>query len=424
MNRFMSLILAFILSGSFLVPVHAAEEGSLENFKEVYQYGDNTFADISDGLWYGKYVAKAYAIGLVQGRDGNVFGPGDPVTLAETVTLAARLHNIYHGGSGVFEQSEPWYRVYVDYALAKGIINGELDWEAEATRRDFAAILCRSLPASALTAISEVPDGAIPDVAASAPSAGEIYRLYRAGVLTGSDAEGTFYPDTNIARSAVAAIVSRMALQNMRVAFSLNPYKGPELPAREAKGEDYFSDACILGNSLVEGIRIYSGLKTMTYYSFTGMTVISAVSGSNYVLNSGWYGSALDAMAQYDYGKVYIELGINEIGFPVETFCQRYGEIIDRIKLDQPDADIYILSLTPVSRYKDSQGTFTMARVNAYNEGLLALAAEKEVYYINCCSTLAGDDGFLASGDTWDGVHFNIPKYAQWEELIRTHYAD
>ncbi len=403
----------------------SASGDGLDNFYDKYEYNDELFADISDGYWYGKYVAKVFALGLMEGRGENIFAPDDPVTIAETITMAARLHDIYSGGSGEFRRSEPWYKVYTDYALDNGILTSD-DWDynAATTRRDFAAILCAAFPEEAFNVISKVGDGAVPDIDMDDPAAEPIYRLYRAGVLTGSDAKGSFFPDDNISRSAVAAIISRMAIRSMRVEFTLRSYRGPEPPVQDLAGDEFFSDACIIGNSLVEGIRIYSGLKTMTYYSCTGMTAISAVSGHDFRLASGSYGSAMDAMAEKQFSKVYIELGINEIGFPVDTFIDYYKRVIDRVQLAQPNADIYILSLTPVSRSKDAQGTFTMARVNAYNEGLMQLAWDEECYYLDCVTPLVDESGFLAPGDTWDGVHFNIPKYSEWEHIIRTRYAD
>ncbi len=407
-------------------PLGAAAAGpGLDNFYNKYEYREGLFRDVESGFWYGQYVAKVYALGLMQGRDTSIFAPGETITIAETITLAARLHNIYNGGDGVFEPSEPWYQTYVDYALENGIIHTDKwGYFASATRRRFVSIIAAAMPAGEFAVISDVPDNMIPDIKNTDHAAGAIYRLYRAGVLTGSDVLGTFHPEEYITRSAVAAIVSRMADKSLRVEFSLNPYKGPEPPMQPVAGDDFFADACILGNSLVEGIRIYSGLKSMTYYSYTGMTVISAASNKNYILNSGYYGTALDAMAQHDYSKVYIELGINEIGFPVETFTAYYRKIIERIQADQPDADIYILSLTPVSRAKDAGGTFTMARVNNYNAGLKALAEDMEIYFIDCVTPLVDSTGFLAPGDTWDGVHFNIPKYYEWENIIRTRYVN
>ena len=55
---------------------------------------------------------------------------------------------------------------------------------APLTRQEFASILAKALPSSALPSVNDVPDGSIPDVYKSDKG---IYQLYRAGVLSGND---------------------------------------------------------------------------------------------------------------------------------------------------------------------------------------------------------------------------------------------
>lgn len=88
-----------------------------------------------------------------------------------------------------------------------------------------------------------------------------------------------------------------------------------------------------------------------------------------------------------------------------------------------PGTTIYVMSLLPVTAAKSAEGTFTMTRVNAYNQALYELAAEKHCYYLDVCTPLQGEDGYLPASLASDGVHLVPDGYAQWEEIIRTHYA-
>ena len=63
---------------------------------------------------------------------------------------------------------------------------------------------------SAYAAINTVADNSIPDVKMTDKFAAEIYEVYRAGILTGSDAKGTFHSASSIKRSEVSAILVRM----------------------------------------------------------------------------------------------------------------------------------------------------------------------------------------------------------------------
>ena len=69
-------------------------------------------------------------------------------------------------------------------------------------------------------AINIIYGKAVPDVGNIACSSA-VYKLYRAGVLTGSDVKGTFHPTSFITRAEAAAIVDRMAESNDRAIFSL-----------------------------------------------------------------------------------------------------------------------------------------------------------------------------------------------------------
>lgn len=214
----LTLALVLVLS----LPALAAGPG-LDNFTKVQSYPQGKFTDVPAGSWYADNVKSAYELGLVEGVSSSAFRPAGTVTIAQTVTLAARLHSIYHTGKADFPQGSPWYQVYVDYAAQNGILTAVSsgDYNAPATRAQFAAILAGALPEEALKAVNTVDDGMIPDVPQGAAHYDAIYTLYRAGVLTGNDQAGTFTPNSTITRSAVAAIVTRMADPALRQSITL-----------------------------------------------------------------------------------------------------------------------------------------------------------------------------------------------------------
>lgn len=198
----------------------------------------------------------------------------------------------------------------------------------------------------------------------------------------------------------------------------------PDLTEQEPVDDEFFADAAFMGNSLMDGFRLFSGLTTCDYYAATSMTVIGAETNVCITLDNGNSGTLIDGLLQKPYGKIYILLGINEIGYDVKTFTDYYSDMLDTIKAGQPDCDIYIMGLTPVSAAKSSSSdTFNMTRIKAYNEGLYKLAAEKGCYYLDLCDALAGSDGYLPSDVTTDGIHFSASVYQQWLEYVKTHYV-
>ena len=222
MKKKIAVLLFMLVLVAGMLPLSASAEG-LGNFQKVNTYS-NQFVDVSTSQWYAPSVKESFEYGLMTGTDTNKFAPGSYVTIAQTITIAARLHSIYHTAQDSFTPTGgKWYEVYVSYAESNGIVKSGsyANYNAYATRAQFAKILSKAFPSTAYPAINTVEAGAIPDVAMSSNYAARVYTLYRAGILTGNDEKGTFSPNSCIKRSEVATITTRMADTSLRRSFTL-----------------------------------------------------------------------------------------------------------------------------------------------------------------------------------------------------------
>ena len=416
---FLSVILAFSVG----VTGAAASSAGMFHLQPVNVYSDDLFEDVSPEDWFSADIKTVYELGLMTGGPDGLFDTAGRITVVQAIIMAVRLHSIYYTGSCDLDTSESWYAPYVSYAQEHGIVSGNLNLGYAATRAQFVDILSRALPAGEFEEINEVAANAIPDVKTGDPYADSIYMFYRAGILTGSNARHIFSPSGSVYRSEAAAILARMADKSLRKSFTLK-YAGPDLTALEPRDDSFFANSAILGNSLVEGLRLFSGLKSIHYYSATSVSVVSATQTRNVRLNNGSSGTLVQSLCQEQYDRIYIALGINEIGGNVDTFIRNYGNMIDSIRAAEPNADIYIISILPVTRSKSSQpGTvFNMTRINMYNTALHKLASDKQCYYMDVCSAYQGSDGYLPSSWSNDGVHLYAKYYSVWENCMRTLY--
>ena len=210
--------------------------------------------------------------------------------------------------------------------------------------------------------------------------------------------------------------------------------KMPEAPAAEAESEwapvpegeaqedTYFTDAVFLGDSRTEGFSLYSGLKEGTYFYAVGATVESVFTKAVWEQEGGKV-PLLDAAAGVSCGKIYVMLGVNELGWnKVETFTGQYAKVIDRLREDHPDAEVVIQSILPVSARQDAKGTYVNnQRIRTFNEAILALAEEKDCAYVNVAEAVTGEDGCLRPELTSDGVHLNTAGCKIWLDYLRTH---
>ncbi|GEM_PF-6175277 len=203
-------------------PVTAAvKTAGLDNFVKTAEY--KGFTDVKESSWYYDSVKKAYELGLVKGVSDTAFNPAGSLTLAEAVTLASRINSIYYANNYEFKQGSVWYQVYVDYAAANGILKSATqyaDYNKAATRTEFAEIMAASLPDSALPEINTVKR--IPDVDSSNKAYNSILKLYKAGIVKGSDEAGNFKPESNITRAEVSTIVVRMSSASERVSVTID----------------------------------------------------------------------------------------------------------------------------------------------------------------------------------------------------------
>ena len=184
------------------------------------------FADVPSDSWYYSSVKAAWENNLIDGVTANEFKPNATLTVAQTIKMAAALHQLDRTGEVSLKNGGAnWYDSYVNYAVVNGIIEKDYanytqaQMNAPVTRGEFVHIFHGA--EEAYKAINTVADNAIPDVKTTDKFAAEIYELYRAGILTGSDAKGTFHSASTIKRSEAAAILLRMFEASARVSIDL-----------------------------------------------------------------------------------------------------------------------------------------------------------------------------------------------------------
>lgn len=196
---------------------------------------------------------------------------------------------------------------------------------------------------------------------------------------------------------------------------------GP-VPASEPAEDTYFDGAVFLGDSRTEGFYLYSGLKTGQYLYAVGATVESVFSKPVWGEGTSKL-PLLDALAELDCRRVYLMLGVNELGWPrIEDFHDRYALVIDRVREDHPDAQIALQSILPVSARQEAKKTYVNnRRIAEYNQVIAALAEEKSCAFINVAEAVTGEDGCLPADLNFDGVHLNPAGCRIWLDYLRTH---
>lgn len=202
----------------------------------------------------------------------------------------------------------------------------------------------------------------------------------------------------------------------------------PAVPAAEPDVQDepevldpatVFDDALFIGDSRTEGLKMFSGIENADFFCAKSMSIDKVMDGKKVDVN-GQQMSIHEVLASKDYKRIYICLGINELGWvSMDEFIAEYKSLIDEIKSVQDDAQIYVELLLPVTKEKsDSDSSVNNERIYWYNTNLVEMAEENGVKYLNPDQPLIDENGALKSEATSDGVHINKEYCKKWADYL------
>ncbi len=173
----------------------------------------------------------------------------------------------------------------------------------------------------------------------------------------------------------------------------------------------YFDDALFIGDSRTVGLMEYGTLKNADYFCDVGLA--SYKIDSEYIDGYSFIGK----LTSKQYGKIYIMLGINEVGNDFNYTVNAYSSMIETIKANQPDAIIYIIANLHVTSAAETS-SISNDRINYLNASLSQFADYKKIFYIDINPVFDDPNGALRSDATGDGVHVYGDYYKLWCEWL------
>lgn len=188
--------------------------------------------------------------------------------------------------------------------------------------------------------------------------------------------------------------------------------------------KDYFDDAVFIGDSRIVGMNDYSGLTNATFFAKTGLTVYNLLD-DKFVKDpdSGKLVSVSYMMRNHSYGKIYLMVGINELGTGgTERFADAYKDVLKKFRKWQPDAVIYVQSIMGVSPKKDqTDPVFNNTNIRDKNYAISKLTDGIHIFYLNIQELYEDKNHNLKQELTFDDVHIYAQHYDQWVKYLKTH---
>lgn len=122
---------------------------------------------------------------------------------------------------------------------------------------------------------------------------------------------------------------------------------------------------------------------------------------------------------------VVLMIGTNDINGYLEEkdILERYAQIIDGIRANLPDAQLYCMSIIPQNEQIEEYSHIRIADTTPYimrvNAEICRLAEEKGAVYLDLFSLIADEENHLIREYSDDGLHLNPAGLSVWTKLIK-----
>lgn len=185
---------------------------------------------------------------------------------------------------------------------------------------------------------------------------------------------------------------------------------------------DYFSNACFIGDSRMEGLYFYGDLKEADFVYKPGATVYD-IMNNKLSMNGGGSCQLTDVLADKQYAQIYMMVGVNELGDKnPDEYAKAYSNDIETIRQLQPDAVIFIIGMMHVTtQYSDSSDVFNNDNIDARNTAAAAIANGRDILYLDMNECVDDGAGGVIGDYSYDGVHLKAEYYKLWTEWMKAH---
>ena len=174
------------------------------------------------------------------------------------------------------------------------------------------------------------------------------------------------------------------------------------------------------------GLDEYGGFQEeTTFFAATSLTIYQLFDSPKEFasLADGTKATLEEALRERQFGKIYLMLGINELGRgTTESFFMVYADAVNRIRQLQPNAIIFVQGIMRVSGQKsETDPVFNNVNINERNQALAAMADNQTIFYLEVNDALCDDNGDLIADYTYDQIHLKAKYYQIWKDYLFAH---
>jgi lysophospholipase L1-like esterase len=400
------------------------------------------FSDINRKHWAYEDIGILSASEIITGYPDGSFLPDNPVERQEIAVIMARLANMTGmpaiPATPTYVDAPRQLWSYTSIEAAKAYFPGYHNRDGTQLFRP-SALATRGEVITALVSFNDynILAADLGKLSRFTDSGGlnPKLRIYAAlaieeKIITGYS-DNTLRLNEPITRAETCVMLVNALSGNERVKLA-EPPAARQLYVPEASSgfyDRFFDDAVFVGDSVTMGLRNFALYQRGKNVAALGRASFLAevsynlrVSSRDEFISSGvnlsYAGEKMpvqDIIRLLGAKKVFIMLGLNDgVANDPSTGVARYGHTLDNVLKMNPGVDIYVELCTPIAKSGET-ARVNNVNVNAFNEALKALCAERGIEWVDTNSPFKSAGGYMRDDYTSDRyVHFNNSGAAAW----------
>ena len=188
----------------------------------------------------------------------------------------------------------------------------------------------------------------------------------------------------------------------------------PEIYEFTVSDKSYFDDALFIGDSRTVGLREYGTLDNADYFASPGLNLYK-IERTKVLFKEEQNLTLEEILSQNEYGKLYVMLGINELGYDFDTTVGKYEMFIDYLFTMQPDAILYVCANLHVNSLRNEVDEIhNNGAINRINEVIAGFADQKNIFYLDVNPIFDDEEGNLSEEFISDDSHLLGTYYETW----------
>ena len=216
----------------------------------------------------------------------------------------------------------------------------------------------------------------------------------------------------------VVAVIMIFALgqgnlkKNVNGQEEFQPESGTSADISESSSQDMSSRA--------EALGLYSGVDNWDMCVAKNLDIEKVANTKMFTCDSGEQCTVVEMLGMKSYENIYISFGLEELSWYNERYMSAYKTLLDQISQLQPAANVYVMSVLPVSAELSSKDqVYNNPGVDKLNSLMQEMCGSyDQVIYLDVAHSVSVD-GVLPEDAGIDGKHCNKKYCLKMMDYIR-----